>query len=249
MILKEKNKIKFFQFPNLSDFKSINHGVIIRYYSDNPFKNMNLSFTASDDLDAVTNNRNLLLNMTNFDNIVYLKQVHSDKIIIIDKKINHESEQEGDAIISNIQKQGISIKTADCQSIIIYDPTKKVVANIHSGWRGSINNIAGKTVNKMEKYFSSKPSELFVGISPSLGPCCAEFKNYKDEIPSEFWEYKNDFNYFDFWKITTAQLCEEGLKEANIYSSNICTKCNQHLFFSYRGEKKTGRFATFIGLN
>ena len=50
--------------------------------------------------------------------------------------------------------------------------------------------------------------------------------------------------YFDFWAISETQLVDAGLKKEGIEKSNICTKCNTDMFFSYRGEGITGRFAT-----
>jgi len=101
----------------------------------------------------------------------------------------------------------------------------------------------------MEKEFDSKPGNIVTGISPSLGPCCAEFVNYKDEIPEEFWKYKDDSDHFDFWAISSDQLCNAGVLKKNIYLSEICTRCNTDLFYSFRGEGTTGRFAAVIGFN
>ena len=67
-------------------------------------------------------------------------------------------------------------------------------------------------------------------------------------IPSKFWTYKQGANHFDFWSISRDQLRESGVVQKNIYSSNVCTKCNTDAFFSYRGENTTGRFAAVIGL-
>jgi copper oxidase (laccase) domain-containing protein len=44
------------------------------------------------------------------------------------------------------------------------------------------------------------------------------------------------------------QLVAAGVPKAHVEISHFCTRCNPHLFFSYRGEGKTGRFAAVIGL-
>ncbi|HUT43902.1 MAG TPA: laccase domain-containing protein, partial [Desulfobacterales bacterium] len=123
-----------------------------------------------------------------------------------------------------------------------------VVANVHSGWRGSINNIIGCTLKVMENSFGCRSRDVVAGIGPSLGPCCAEFVNYKKEIPEAFWKYKNDTNHFDFWSISRDQLCEAGVLFENVDLSRMCTKCDSNRFFSFRGEGTTGRFAALIGL-
>jgi len=155
---------------------------------------------------------------------------------------------ECDAMITDIKKRSLVIQVADCQSILMYDPVRQVIANVHSGWRGSIKNIIGRTISVMEKEFDSKPGNIVTGITPSLGPCCSEFVNYKDEIPENFWKYKDGSDYFDFWAISVNQLCDAGVLKKNIYLSEICTRCNTDLFFSFRGEGTTGRFAAVIGL-
>jgi purine-nucleoside/S-methyl-5'-thioadenosine phosphorylase / adenosine deaminase len=122
------------------------------------------------------------------------------------------------------------------------------VANIHSGWRGSVGNIIGRTIQVMTSEYSSRPRELVCGVGPSLGPCCAEFVNYRKEIHESFWRYRRPGDYFDFWKISRDQLLTAGVPRGHICVSGICTKCNPHLFFSYRRDSKTGRFATVVGI-
>jgi copper oxidase (laccase) domain-containing protein len=132
---------------------------------------------------------------------------------------------------------------------MLFDATRRVVANIHSGWRSSIKNIAGQTVQAMRKHFECHPADIIAGIGPSLGPCCAEFVNYRKEIPENFWPYKTANDHFDFWAISCDQLADAGVLQKNIEVSNVCTRCNTEIFFSYRGEGQTGRFASVIGLN
>jgi copper oxidase (laccase) domain-containing protein len=123
-----------------------------------------------------------------------------------------------------------------------------VVANVHSGWRGSIQNIIGRTVDTMKQHFDCRPDGIIAGIGPSLGPCCAEFIHYETEIPKEFWGYMDSDDHFDFWAISSDQLMKAGVPEPNIESSQMCTRCRTDAFYSYRAEKITGRFAAVIGL-
>ena len=101
----------------------------------------------------------------------------------------------------------------------------------------------------MVRKFGTDPSNIAAGISPSLGPCCAEFVNYKKEIPENLWKFKSkDNDNFDFWELSFYQLLQKGVRADNIENMNICTKCFSKTFFSYREEKQTGRFACVIGL-
>jgi YfiH family protein len=131
---------------------------------------------------------------------------------------------------------------------MVYDPVRRVVANIHSGWRGSIGNIIGRTLQEMTAAFGTAAGDVVAGIGPSLGPCCAEFVHYRKEIPRSFWPYKNADHHFNFWAISHDQLCEAGVPTEHIFASQLCTRCHTDRFFSYRGEGTTGRFAAVIGL-
>ena len=104
-------------------------------------------------------------------------------------------------------------------------------------------------MNKMILEFGCQPENILAGISPSLGPCCSEFVNYKDEIPKTLWKYKiKDKDYFDFWEMTRVQLMDKGVKKEHIENMEICTKCNTDVFYSFREEKTTDRFACVISM-
>lgn len=245
--------------------------------SRGPYKSLNIAFGVGDDDRTVLENRKIISRCIQSKDLVFLNQVHGKNIAIFSKEhyfcqaidadgriekdrtvswdhrlknlsSDSESRLEADAVITNIPKKILVIQTADCQSVLIYDPIKRVAANIHSGWRGSINNIIGHTVTVMKKSFECRAQDMIAGIGPSLGPCCAEFVHYKTEIPNVFWKYKHKVNHFDFWSISRDQLCEKGVLPENVDVSRICTKCDTNRFFSFRGEGKTGRFANLIGL-
>jgi YfiH family protein len=144
------------------------------------------------------------------------------------------------------------IQQADCQAVTLFDPVNSAIAAIHCGWKGSVTQILPQTVLAMHRRFSSLPGNLHATISPSLGPCCAEFKNHATELPASFLAFQVKENYFDFWKISEMQLIDAGLQQKNIIISGKCTSCSQN-FFSYRracreGNGQTGRCATVIVL-
>jgi copper oxidase (laccase) domain-containing protein len=132
---------------------------------------------------------------------------------------------------------------------MLVDPVRRVAANIHSGWRGSIVDIAGAGVETMHREFGCDPEEILACVSPSLGPCCAEFVHYEKEIPEHLWPYRDRDRRFDFWAMTRDQLLARGLQARNIEISGICTRCRPDLFFSYRHAPVTGRFASVIGFS
>jgi YfiH family protein len=245
--------------------------------SQGPYKSLNVGFGVGDDDRTVLENRGIISRCIKAKDLVFLDQIHSNRVVVFAKE-NHsyqmvdeddhankeysgnfghrpdiqgfDSERrfEADAMITNIPQKILVIQTADCQSVLIYDPVQHVVANVHSGWRGSIDNIIGHTVTVMEKHFGCRAQDMIAGIGPSLGPCCAEFVNYKREIPKVFWKYKHNADYFDFWSISCDQLYDKGVLPENVDVSRMCTKCDSNRFFSFRGEGTTGRFANLIGL-
>lgn len=245
--------------------------------SKGPFRSLNVSFGVGDNDQTVLENRKIISRCFNDNDLVFLDQVHGTRILVFSKKhhfnkvldtadyfkgecsktlsaqtdidgIESERRFEADAIVTDIPGKLLVIQVADCQSVLIYDPIQEVAANVHSGWRGSINNIISCTLKVMENSFGCRSRDIVAGIGPSLGPCCAEFVNYKKEIPEAFWKYKNDTHHFDFWSISRDQLCEAGVLLENVDLSRICTKCDSSRFFSFRGEGTTGRFAAVIGL-
>lgn len=167
-----------------------------------------------------------------------------------------------DAMITNIP--GITLCTihADCVPVLIYDPEKKAIAAIHSGWRGTAKKISLNTIQKMIDYYNSNPAELKIVIGPSIG--IDSFETDVDVIDA----FSESFNMsFD-------DMCEKGLayskgkkyhvsvsgfvyhtliscgvKENNIYYDSRCTYKNKELFFSHRRDKgNTGAMSAMICL-
>ena len=147
---------------------------------------------------------------------------------------------------------GLLIQQADCQAILLEAPGGLAVAAAHCGWRGSVLNIIGTTVAALCSTCGAAPETLRAAISPSLGPCCAEFVHYRTELPAWTHAYQVRPNHFDFWAISRRQLVEAGLRPEHIDTAGLCTRCNQQ-FFSYRRAAKTaggvtGRNGSIIGL-
>ncbi len=153
-----------------------------------------------------------------------------------------------DGVVTNLPGVLLVIQVADCQAVVLFDPVKKVLANLHSGWRGSVVNIIGRGVDVMVEQFGCDPGDIRAGIGPSLGPCCGEFIHYKEELPRAFLKYRQGEHYFDFWAVSRDQLMTKGVQTDHIEVTGLCTQCNPNRFFSYRNEKSTGRFAVATGL-
>jgi YfiH family protein len=245
---KSSGDVLYYCFQGLSQYNSLCHRVFTRNggYSSHPYKSLNISYAVDDDPATVDRNLNLILRNTGAERLVFMNQQHGKEVISLDKGKEEVSDKvsDADALITNIPSIAIMVKQADCQGVILFDPVKKVVAVVHSGWKGSVLNILGETVKRMHKDFDCLPLNIHAAIGPSLGPCCAEFKTWRDIFPEYFEKYIVNECNFDFWAISEMQLIDAGLIREHIEKANICTKCRTDLFFSYRGESITGRFAT-----
>jgi len=238
----------YFCYQGLSLYKELTHRVFTRNsgVSRPPYNNLNVSYEVGDDPVSVDQNILSIRDNTGADRVIYMNQQHGDTIISFKEGLSEVPEQvyEADALITDIPGMAIMVKQADCQGLILFDPLKKVVAVVHSGWKGSVKNIPGKTVEKMCICFGSNPKNIHAAIGPSLGPCCSEFITYEEIFPPHFKDFMHGNAHFDFWAITEKQLMDSGIKKENIEKAGICTRCNTGLFYSYRGEGITGRFAT-----
>jgi YfiH family protein len=250
------NGVSYYQFENLARFRGIDHGIFTRHSgcSQPPFASLNISYGIGDEEKAVARNRETIAQIMGAGAMTYINQVHGCEIAVLEH--NQKTDTPGtdirpiiaDAVVTDRTENYLVIQVADCQSVLMYAPARQVVANVHSGWRGSIHNIIGRTVEAMQRHFGCRPADIMAAIGPSLGPCCAEFINYKTEIPREFWGYRGADNHFDFWAVSSDQLIQAGVRKENIETSQMCTRCRTEEFFSYRAAQTTGRFAAVIGL-
>lgn len=150
--------------------------------------------------------------------------------------------------MTDVKGLGLLITHADCQAAIFYDPVHRALANVHSGWRSSVQNIYLETIHKMRERYGSRPEDLRVGISPSLGPEAAEFRDFKTLFPEPFWSFQTKAEYFNFWEISRWQLISAGVLPHHIEIAGICTYSTPKDWFSYRREPCSGRHGTIAAL-
>ncbi len=244
--------VEFYKFDILKEFSEISHGVFTRRGGESlaPFQSLNVSYHTGDHEILVRRNRAKIKAIVGAAHLVSAHQVHRNRVKIIDHAPLSEDEPQGfDALLTNIPDVALLIKQADCQAIILYDMKRKVIGNVHCGWRGNVANIIGDAVGAMVSVFGCTPQDMLSCIGPSLGPCCAEFDNFRRQFPPSFWQYEVTPGHFDLWAISRDQLLASGILLEHIELAGICTRCRQDDFFSYRAEKVTGRFGTVIALS
>lgn len=191
-------------------------------------------------------------------------QNHTDNVQIINKKIladkpdfNLEEYNQTDGLITN--KPGIALGTtnADCILIYIFDPVKKVIANVHSGWKGTFQKIGEKVAKKMIKEYGSKAQDLIVCMCPSIRKCHFEVGEEVAKECKKIFEYTGKINEImeqtskEKWNIDTILINrilfkKLGLKEENIIDSGLCSVCNSNIIHSFRIEKEGYGLATAL---
>lgn len=228
---------------------SSRHGGISRP----PFASCNLSYHVGDDPKAVTDNRARLKETLGITRLVSARQVHGAYVATVSSSLDEDTElRDCDALMTDRPGIGLMIQQADCQGVLLHDPLRRVVAAVHAGWRGSVANILAAALRRMSEDYGSRPQDIRALISPSLGPCCAEFINHRQELPPDFTAYQVKPDHFDFWRLSCDQLRQAGVSRHHIEVVGRCTCCDQN-FFSYRRARKrgltdTGRQASVIVL-
>lgn len=253
----KKDGVEYLQFRRLLEYKDniahaftigINNDYRMPQYNSNPQKLTN---------EQIEENKNSYKKICKsvgieYNNIVKTNQVHKDVVKKVNEKINknapdffEENYQGTDGLVTNQKNLAICATNADCIVLMMYDKTKKVIANVHSGWRGTVQSIAAKTIDKMEELYSCNPKDIICCISPSIRSCHFEVdEDVKDIFNKSFKnldnviEEHNDKWHIDTVKINIDMLKEKGLREENIIDSKICTVCNSNLIHSYRGSNK-----------
>ena len=208
------------------------------------YDSLNVGLLVGDDEQSVLENRSRIKGLLQAEYLLSAQQTHGSNIYCLKEQLTADCEVEDyDALITNQTGVALMVQTADCQPILLYDPISSVAGSVHSGWRGSVQNILGRTIAAMMSGFGSRPENIRAIIGPSLGPCCAEFVNFSTELPESFTQYRIREFHFDFWAISRDQLQEAGLRPGNIEVSGVCTACSKD-YFSYRRAVKTGTGTT-----
>lgn len=201
----------------------------------------------------------------NYANCVKPCQEHTKNIRNVKQKMNKgniDFEQEEykatDGLITNQANIALATTNADCILLIFFDPVKKVIANVHSGWRGTLQRISVNAVNKMKNEFGCNLQDIICCICPSIRKC--HFEVHEDVKEPYYNEFKNLKEIKDLivpipnenkWAIDTVEinkiiLKQAGLKEKNIIDCGICSVCNSDQIHSYRVEKQGYGLGTAI---
>lgn len=255
-----------YRFANLGSLPGMTHWVMSRLGgdSDGVYRGLNISFGTGDDPSIVRANRLAMYQAIGAppSRVVVARQVHSDRVLAIHGSSGeaHQDgwrtmDQEGDGMVTAEPGLFLQMVFGDCTPLLLYDPAHRVVGIAHAGWKGTIACIGARTVEAMQKHFGSRPADIYVGIGPSIGPCCYQVREDVATPARQTFGANRDIikpqpdgaYYFDLWEANRQALLVAGVPLAHIETASICTRCNSNLFFSNRAGDK-GRFAALVAL-
>jgi len=255
---RKRGDVEFFVFNNLENTGIIKHCFSTRKggISTGYFSSLNLGYGRGDDDANVDENYRRICEAASLtqENIIMAKQRHGTNIYKIEEK--REIPDNTDGLMTN--KSGIVLATyyADCVPLLFCDPVKRVIANSHAGWRGSVQNMAAKTVKEMSVHYGCDPKDILAGI----GPCISGANFEVDEDVAV--QFEKEFSECVFpvndrpgkFRINLQEACKLSLlrsfvPEENIEITNCCTYSDEELFFSHRrNREERGSLAAFIEL-
>ncbi len=229
--------------------------------SDFPENSLNLAGYDEDSAENIAENRRRFLSL--FDGgfvLASVWQTHSADIRHVKDLMDaQDGDYKMDALVSDVSKVLLGVKTADCVPVLLGDIKTGAFAAIHAGWRGTVQSIVLKAIEKMRVHYGTKPNDLIVAVGPAA--TCANYEIGQDVI-DEFRQHFPDSDHIftptkanhaliDLHTANKEQLLSVGVLPEKISVAPLCTMERTDLFFSYRKEKKlygkTGRLMSVIG--
>jgi len=246
---------KFKEFSNIKHCFFTKKGGV----SKDIYSSLNCGIGSNDKENNVINNLAIVAEKINVSkkNLFLMNQTHSNKVVTINESNIDTQQINADALITKIENIAISVLTADCVPVLIYEDVNRVVACIHAGWRGAVNGIIKNTLDEIINM--SKNNRIYVAVGPCIG-----VKNY--EISKEFYDVfikeskeneifffptKKDKFLFDLRKYVNFKIKEFNIE--HVENIDFDTYAEKENLFSFRrsmklGEKDYGRCISTISL-
>lgn len=225
--------------------------------------NGNLALHTGEDATQVVENRQTLADalQVDVDQFVFANQTHSKKAYRVkawDRGRGSLSTEDAvddvDALYTYESDVVVGVFTADCVPVIFYDEDSGLIGAIHSGWKGTVQDIVSATFAQIK---NENPDIYMGNIKAILGPSIAQksFEVDKD-VADQFKAlgYADDFIQWDDkgqkYLVDNQATVAEQLKRVGVLENNI-TVSDQDTFemvdgFSYRLDKTLGRHFNFI---
>ncbi len=232
----------------------LSHGFTTRLggVSTGRYQSLNVGGKWGDDPAAVRHNRQLVASDGGFalEALYTAKQVHGARVLTVDNGAPEAFfTDEADALCTTIRGRTVGVYTADCVPILVGDRQGRVGA-AHAGWRGTVAEIAVRTVETLVA-LGATPASLYAAIGPSICVRCfevgpevaAEFRRWPTAVVTSLGEKP----HVDLWAVNRQQLVDAGIPRAQIDAQPPCTHCDATRFYSYRRDgAQIGQHLSFI---
>jgi YfiH family protein len=251
--------LRYYTFESF-DAAGLRHGIFTRLggVSPQPWASLNLGGTVGDDPANVAVNRQRAFQALNrpLETMYDAWLVHGKAVTCADSPRQPEtSPQYADAILTDRSHITLFMRFADCVPIALYDPRRKVVGLVHSGWPGTMIRVVAAAVETMQARYGSNPADLLAGIGPSIGvhhyPVGQNVieqaqVTFGADAPALLPNY-GEATHFDLWAANRLILEKAGVRQIEI--AGLCTACHTDDWYSHRAEQgKTGRFGMILHL-
>jgi YfiH family protein len=157
---------------------------------------------------------------------------------------------EADALWTREPGLAVGVRTADCVPVLLVDVSRRAVAAIHAGWRGSAARICELGAAELACSIDVDPAELIAVIGPHVGPCCYEVDRPVHEAIHEDAAFspsvREGHHMLDLFALSRLQLLRAGLRPERILRAGGCTCCDSRLYASYRRDGSGQRMAHFV---
>lgn len=265
-----RKDVPYISYKCLEDFSWITNGFSTRYggVSDGIWSTMNLNFNVLDDEKKVIENFTRMGNALNVpvEKMVFSHQTHTTNVLVVDETkcgmgiVRQRDFHDIDGLITNVPGVCLVTSYADCVPLYFLDPVNRAIGLSHSGWRGTVDNIAKNTIDLMKKTYGTRAEDLVVCIGPSICQDCYEISQdvaekfrevYNDVEQKEILTEKKDGKYLlNLHQACKYNLLREGVLRECIVMPDLCTCCNPEFLFSHRASKgKRGGLCAFFCIN
>lgn len=219
-------------------------------FSAPPYQSLNLGFHTSDEPTLVSRNWARLLSARELDSKIHVspKLEHGARLVEADPT---GPSPIADALCTGSTEIVLSITTADCLPILLFDPVCHWVAAIHAGWRGTRSGILRNTLTRMLREGRIRRESTRIAFGPCIGP---EAYEIGPEVSTQFSQQHilsiSGKPHLDLAGANLAQVDEAGFHADCVARRDRCTYSDPDAFFSYRRDgQHTGRMAAVISLD
>lgn len=162
----------------LLDLEGVRHAFFTRQggVSRGVYEGLNVGLGSNDDRDAVRENRRRAAAhfgrserwlRTNY-------QVHSATVSVIEKDSDLDlAPRQADALVTVLPGVVCGALAADCAPVLMADPTARVVAAAHAGWRGALDGVTDSALAAMRDK-GARVDRIVAAVGPCIGPSSYE---------------------------------------------------------------------------